>query len=159
MNPQERFMERVYPEPNCGCWLWSGTASGKPGAQYGRLVFKGRPILAHRRAYELFVGPIPKAKNKNEPGLILHKCNNTYCVNPDHLVLGTHRQNFDQCRNDSREIHPVGVSHGLAKLDERAIRDIRILYDRGVARPRIAKLYCMTSNGIRYGLKGGWRHV
>ena len=50
----ERLMEKVSPEPNSGCWLWTAYATPKG---YGRLHYRGRPHHAHRVAYEEIVGP------------------------------------------------------------------------------------------------------
>jgi len=78
-------MARVSPEPNSGCWLWTGRQT-RDG--YGKLRVRGRDCLAHRLAYELLRGPIPE-------GLVLdHKCCNRGCVNPDHLRPVTHRENI-----------------------------------------------------------------
>lgn len=81
----DRFMEKVSPEPNSGCWLWLGSEWGKG---YGSFVIeRGKGCQAHRAAYELFVGPIPE-------GLQLdHKCRVHICVNPDHLEPVTQREN------------------------------------------------------------------
>ncbi len=77
----ERFMRFVYPDPNCGCWLWSGMSN-----DFGYGLFRlgpGQPFRAHRYAYEAFRGPIPGRL------LVLHRCDLPACVNPDHLFLGT----------------------------------------------------------------------
>jgi hypothetical protein len=82
----ERFLALAVPEPNSGCWLWSGAANNKG---YGQFVWcKGRLKLSHRAAYEHFVGPIPD-------GLVVdHLCRNTYCCNPQHLEPVTQHENW-----------------------------------------------------------------
>lgn len=84
----ERFMAMVSPEPNSGCWLWTGSTNL---CGYGQFcVVRSRPIGAHRAAMHLLRGmPI-------RPGRDLqfdHLCRNKLCVNPDHLELVTAREN------------------------------------------------------------------
>lgn len=83
----ERFLDKVSMEPNSGCWLWTGTLQRQG---YGRFykVNKQPAILAHRVAFEHFVGPIPT-------GLELdHLCRVKGCVNPKHLEAVTHAENM-----------------------------------------------------------------
>ena len=83
----EQFWSRV--EKTDSCWLWTGSTN-KYG--YG-LTHRGGPNQAttrraHRMAWELCNGPIPK-------GLwVLHKCDNPPCVNPDHLFVGNRSDNM-----------------------------------------------------------------
>lgn len=80
-SPMERFMAKVTPEPNSGCWLWVGAMYVASG--YGS--FESR--RAHRWSYQTFVGPIPD-------GLVIdHKCRVRSCVNPDHLRVVTNAEN------------------------------------------------------------------
>jgi len=79
-----RFEDKVMPEPNSGCWLWT---AGCTTAGYGTLRIEGKPRYAHRLSYEHFVGPIPEGLN------IDHLCRNTYCCNPAHLEPVTNREN------------------------------------------------------------------
>jgi hypothetical protein len=78
---RERFEKFFEPEPNTGCWLWMGTVERRCG--YPQIWYEGTNCLAHRIAYELYVGPIPD-------GLVLdHLCRVRSCVNPKHLEAVT----------------------------------------------------------------------
>ncbi len=85
-NLRERFMDKVSPEPNTGCWLWLGyTNTHGYGHFYVNPEQRVRP--AHCIAYELLVKPIP-------PGLELdHLCRVRSCVNPAHLDPVTGEEN------------------------------------------------------------------
>ena len=79
------LMRWVSPEPNSGCWLWTGTTN--PGG-YGAVGFMGRTRSAHRVSYELAKGPIPAGLDLD------HKCRVRCCVNPDHLEPVTRSENL-----------------------------------------------------------------
>lgn len=81
---QARIERRSTPEPNSGCWLWDGSLGA---AGYGTLGVGRRKSSAHRVSYSAFKGEIPNDK------IVLHRCDTKSCVNPQHLVLGTHSDN------------------------------------------------------------------
>jgi hypothetical protein len=144
------FIEtRCIPEPNTGCWLWERSVSE---AGYGTLTLKLISKYAHRLAWEVFRGPIPDGLS------VLHKCDVRSCVNPDHLFLGTDRDNSDDKIAKGRDRHPgqLGEANANAKLTKKAIGDIRsqpnenlrILAEKyGVSRQAIWK--------VRHGV--GWK--
>ncbi len=91
----ERFADKWAPEPNTGCWLWTGATNGR----YGQIHAGGRPGThqrAHRISWELHHGPIPAGM------FVLHKCDTPACVNPDHLFLGTQQDNLSDASNKGR---------------------------------------------------------
>lgn len=92
-----RFRDKVSPEPNSGCWLW--TASVTPYG-HGRFNWKPAGSYAHRAAHLLFKGRIPNGKE------IDHLCRVPSCVNPDHLEAVTHKVNIHRS-----PIHSASKTH------------------------------------------------
>lgn len=84
MKIEDRFLDKVSPEPNSGCWLW--TAYCYPNG-YGAFWTGDRTECAHRVSYRLFTGEIPSHLQ------IDHLCRVRSCVNPDHLELVTLTEN------------------------------------------------------------------
>lgn len=78
MQPQLPF-HLMQPEPNTGCWLWTGYV--QPPGGYGKVRIEGHSRLAHRVAWAKANGPIPVGYELH------HKCGVPSCVNPDHLQL------------------------------------------------------------------------
>lgn len=104
-----QFWERVLPEPNSGCWIWTGSITG-PG--YGTFCArKNLLMLAHRFSYVLHKGEIPAGLE------IDHLCRVRCCVNPDHLEAVTHRENglrgVSGAADNARKTHCVN-GHELA---------------------------------------------
>lgn len=105
----EDFWARV--ERRKGCWLWTGS---KAPHGYGQAPGSGRGNglrLAHRVAWELTRGPIPKG------ACVLHHCDVRLCVNPDHLFLGSRAMN-NRDRDDK--------GRGASRLTLEHVRRIRI---------------------------------
>lgn len=169
----EAFWRRV--RKTATCWLWTGPTNGR----YGRI---GRRTYAHRASYEMAYGPIPRGL------FVLHNCDVPLCVRPDHLRLGTARENsYDAMerrrvatgdRHGTRK-HPESVARGVrhgtkthpekvqrgearpaAKLIEQQVREIRGLAVLGDSSAEIARRYGVTPTVVRRIVSGeAWKHV
>jgi HNH endonuclease len=110
-----RFEAKFIPEPNSGCWLWTGCLYQ---TGYGRFVVDGRWILAHRFSYQTYKGPLLE-------GLELdHLCRMRCCVNPDHLEQVTHAINIQ--RGGSRAKPTCNSGHPWT--EENTVRQARTGY-------------------------------
>ena len=90
-----------------GCWEWSASFTRGGYGQFATSKLDGRKwYRAHRFAYEAFVGPIPSEC------VVMHKCDNPRCVNPDHLEVGTQAENIKDRDEKGRGkwMQIVGVS-------------------------------------------------
>jgi hypothetical protein len=92
-------------------------------------------LLASQAAYELFVGPIRTYElNGKQRRLVLrHKFDNQFCVNPDHLTLGTQAENVWDCCSKNRQAR--GTKIGNSKLSEHHVRKIRQLWEKNKDKP------------------------
>ena len=114
----QRFLAKVQ-QPSA-CWEWTAV---KNRDGYGRLRVNGTMVLAHRLAYAHFIGEIPAGM------VILHRCNNPGCVNPDHLRVGTQGENIAHCIASGRRAK--GERNGAAKLTTQEVIRIRTDYASG----------------------------
>lgn len=117
---RREFEEHVMPEPNSGCWLWTGSTNWRDL----RAVFKGE--IGARFSFRLYKGPIPSG------AMICHTCDVSLCVNPDHLYDGTNSSNqidaVRRGRHNSRR-YPEAAKERAKKLAQRNV-------GKSPARPR-----------------------
>lgn len=85
------FLEKCVISPYT-CWKWNGKIHIKTG--YAGFSHKQKDVLGHRFSYEYFIGDIPK-------GYVLHhKCENKWCVNPEHLKPVTKKEHKQEHRKE-----------------------------------------------------------
>lgn len=141
-----------------GCWSWKGSI-----AKGGYPVMSCRPTVGpdrgHRASYVIHKGEIPKGY------FVCHACDNPICTNPEHLWLGTHKQNNDDKIAKGRgryakPPHKVGSQNGSAKLSEEDVIKIKELINEGHSCYSIGKEFGVTGTTIKR-IKNGdsWKHV
>ena len=146
----DRFWEKA--DKTGDCWLWT-SAIGSHG--YGIFwIGCGRSEYAHRVAYKL-------AKDEIPPGLlVMHSCDNPRCVKPDHLSVGTNRDNLMDASIKGR-IARGERNKGGGKLTAQSVAEIkRLLLAGEMGCWRIAKRYGVAHTTIKSIRRGRiWRHI
>lgn len=136
------------PENRVDCWRWKETINGNG---YGRYWVRPHWIAAHRFSYEQFKGAIPEGLQ------VRHLCHNRLCCNPDHLDVGTAKENARDSIDAGR--FTKGSTNGNSKLTEADVIHIRKNPDR-LRSFELAKQF-QVSTGTISNIKSGkiWRHV
>jgi hypothetical protein len=95
---EARFWKYVNPEPNTGCFLWGGSLNNQG---YGQLRMSKTVLKsATHVAMELAGSPVPMGL------FVLHRCDVPACVNPDHLFIGSQKDNIADCIAKGRHSKP-----------------------------------------------------
>jgi len=149
---KERIRERVTINER-GCWMWNGPIhhDGYGVIGIGRTGSK----RAHRVSYAEFRGPIPA-------GLwVLHSCDTPACVNPDHLFLGTAKDNTQDMLAKGRRTPLAGERHPNARRSERFVWAARLLVRSGlISISELARMYGMTYLSLYAVVRGTtWKNV
>lgn len=131
----DRFWERV--KKTTSCWLWTGNCVP---FGYGLIRFGGKPARTHRVSWMIHRGEIPKGM------LVLHRCDNPKCVNPNHLFLGTDKDNLADMASKNRSPH--GECNGMHKLRKADVVEIYKLSAAGCTQRQIAKRFLISQQHV-----------
>lgn len=112
------FNNRWMPEPNSGCWLWTGSYQPSGYGIY-EIPFAKQRIRAHRLSWVLHCGEIP------ENLCVCHRCDVRGCVNPTHLWLGTTQENTADKTAKNRQARNTRANCRANKLDWAKVALIR----------------------------------
>lgn len=144
---EERLYDRCL-ETESGCWEFTG-AHCETG--YGRIFYKGSLWLTHRLSYLLTYGEF-----QNDL-CVCHTCDNPACCHPEHLFLGTHKDNEADKKAKGRTVQ--GERQGQSKLTREQIQDIRDALGSGIQGSVLADKYNVartTISKIKYNKRWAW---
>lgn len=139
LTEEQIFSFYVMPEPNSGCWLFTGPLDTDG---YGIIQQNGKRVSAPRTMYTLRTGAPPKHN-------CCHKCDTPSCVNPDHLFDGTQLENMQDASRKGR-------MRGPRRIELFQIKEMTALYRAGnLKRKEIAAQYGISIKTLdRYIYEG-----
>lgn len=161
LNKMER--ERLYGKPEPAqfatfwkrvnkrgkCWLWTGPLNAKGYGQFKATVAGLDYWSAHRISWAIHKGEIPEDMH------VLHNCDNPWCVNPDHLRLGTNQENVDDKKRNGRQL--CGERMNTSKLTPAEVQEIRLSSESNA---ELGRRYGINPDNVKK-IKNGtnWKHL
>lgn len=149
MDIVEKLLENIKVNAD-GCFNWQGSVNKRTG--YGSIYILGKTKMAHRVSFDVFRKSIPRGM------FVCHRCDNTSCINPAHLFLGTQQDNMRDAAKKNRSVHGERQRH--AKLNQENVNDILKRYSSGEVVSALAKQFGVHSQTIRRVLLGqSWSRI
>jgi hypothetical protein len=133
------FEERYTPEPNTGCWLWTGAVGSKG---YGHLTVNMKTVAAHRYSLELATG-------QKSDRLVLHSCDTPICVNPRHLRYGTQLENIQEASRKGR-LYKKGRPSMLSNTQAAEVQ--RLWAETPMKQSEIAEMFQVSTHAVWYAI-------
>jgi predicted HTH transcriptional regulator len=117
---------------------------------YGVIQVAGKQVKAHRLAYCESKG-IPLSEIEGQ--VIRHQCDSPNCVNPNHLLAGSQRENIMD--RDSRGRQAKGAAHGVSKLTEDAVSKMRAIYfTQTISQRELAEMFGISQPQVSRVING-----
>lgn len=130
-----------------GCWIWKG-AKHRQG--YGNIAYRNKCELAHRISWIVFNGEVPKGMK------VCHKCDVPSCCNPNHLFLGSQKENVNDAQDKGR--WKPGNPPRRNKLNYEQVQEIKFLHEKGMTRKELEKKFLVSQTCIAKILTGvSWK--
>lgn len=150
----ERFFKRFERDSVSQCWIWTGWVNPKGyGTISGNLLdgTKVRGALAHRVSWLIHKGQIPNDGSAHGT-VVMHKCDNPRCVNPEHLMLGTQADNVRDMDDKGRHVvgewqKRKGIDHFNSAFKDQA--DIDLICATEGRTKELAERYGVTESAIK----------
>lgn len=157
---QDRIVEQVravcIDDPKTGCWLWA--YRGNEREWYPEVMINRRRYHVSRLILEARTGEVGDVAR--------HRCDRPRCCNPDHLEWGTPQDNSNDMVERGRHRpggNPStvrGENHGLHKLTEDNVREMRALFAQGVSAYRLGKQFGVTKRtATQVTRRITWQHI
>jgi hypothetical protein len=148
-----KFWSNVDKKSKEECWMWRGNQS----TRYGNIGYKYKNYRPHRFSYMIHNGldSIPEGM------CVCHKCDQPFCVNPDHLFLGTQLENIEDKVKKNRCQHMKCETNGNAKLKNEDVYNIREMYaDHLHTQKELGEIFDMSEEMIGLIVRGKyWQEV
>lgn len=155
-NLRKNILRSTRKEKDCLIWI----RKSKNAFGYGIVIYKGKYIGAHRAAWIAWRGEIPKGL------FVLHKCDVPECCSPDHLFLGTQRENIHDRMRKGRSIYSEKTQFKKSQkphntiLNESQVKEIREQRLKGELMKDLAIKYNVTRYAISDLIKRkSWKHI
>ncbi len=164
-HPRKPVADRFWPKVNKDgpivrvklgrCWVWT-RSTGRFG--YGRFTLPPGGARnweeAHRVSWRLAYGDIAADR------MVLHRCDNPPCVNPEHLFLGDSVVNARDRSVKGRTASKAGVNNGRHILTESMVAKLRAKYKSGETAKRLSTVFGVSPSAVwRVATGRAWRHV
>lgn len=145
--PHLRFWKFVLKGDSC--WVWQGKRNERG---YGKMVSRGRDLYAHRVSFEMHFRALAPGE------VVRHRCDNTSCVNPAHLLAGTQADNMSDMHQRRR--HAFGSSHKAAILNEAMVAEIKKRLGQGETQASVGRAFNLNCRHVgKIARAELWGHV
>lgn len=149
ISSQQVFFKNISHESHeKGCWIYT------VGTRYGKIKIGKKHSSAHRYSYEIHYGKIFDEK------VICHTCDIKLCVNPEHLFIGTQKDNIQDMLSKERDNRPKGSRNHFSKVTEEQVIGIKELLKKGFGVKEVSEIYKVAYSliaQIKYGKS--WKHI
>lgn len=149
---EARFWSKVDVHEISRCWEWQAATDGHG---YGQFSYQGQQMRSNRVAWTL-------ERDNPKDKMVLHKCHNPACVNPEHLYLGDNSDNMQDAsdRGTLSKGRSPGSTNGNSKLTESDVVEIRDRYNNDETQQELAAAYNISRASIgKIVRRETWTHV